>query len=141
MFLFVCLFVCFFCQDNESIVLHTFLSILEPSAYVEVLLREAIYLAQCSRYYSPEYYLLVFGIGDKLEKKYQQKLMQKNGDIQKMHKLYEVFTDQRIARLASPLNNTNNHREDWTQMKRLHKLNTVGLLLATVTTNISVVRK
>lgn len=102
-------------KKNESF-LYPFLTILEPSVYVNILMQEAVCLAQNSQYFSPKFNHLTSTLGARIEAKYLQHIMETNGDIEKLKRTYELYLDSRLEQIKSPL--MSNHREDWSKITK-----------------------
>ena len=68
----------------HDLLIYPFLTFMDHSIYVDLLIQEVIRLSQNSKYYSENFKDISVNLGSVLEAKYQHFVMNKNGDINKV---------------------------------------------------------
>lgn len=93
------------------------MTVMDKSFYVDILLQEAVKLAQNSPYFSASVSFYEHNLGVLIESKYHEHLLRKNNDLDKLTRTYDRYLDFVMThrQLGPP---TVSHREEWLNIMR-----------------------
>lgn len=101
--------------------LRPFLTIMDKSVYVDLLLNVVEYLAQTSRYFSTDFGEINQTIGSHLEKRFHVFCTENSRDIEKLTTAYSEYLDFKIAKSKGSTEfGIRSHREEWMRILRKH---------------------
>ncbi len=98
--------------------IYPFLTIMDKSSYIELMMREVEILAQTSEYFSTSFREISLGIGNRLEKRVQKFFTQSNNDADKLTQAYTEYLDFKIAKSLGCYTGNLTHREQWMNILR-----------------------
>lgn len=78
---------------NRGMSLYPYLSVLEPDAYVNIMLQEVRALAMSSETFSPSMFTLHHGVGVKVMTRYMTAVKERNGIASKVSALYDKYLE------------------------------------------------
>ena len=98
--------------------IYPFLTSMNETIFIDVMMKEIESLAHTSQYYSPDLRVISVILGNRVEHHLQRHILQMNNEIDKIQKIYDKFIDYKIEKNSSNEQNGLNLREQWIKIMR-----------------------
>uniref|UniRef100_W8B9K7 DNA-directed RNA polymerase n=2 Tax=Ceratitis capitata TaxID=7213 RepID=W8B9K7_CERCA len=104
-------------KPNGFMNYYTYLKVLDPSIYTDILLKEIYKLAEGSETFSPTVGQLYKELGQKVQQRYQVEMKKKNGTLDKIGEIYNGYCD-----FWDEVNTSDNPRQIWQRLVHEHRI-------------------